>query len=413
MTELRRFNVNVVGDYIPWEPRFRAVRMPNKQEINRLLNQYTSYCPPDKIHRVAYAFKAWSGVQLNNGSIPIGVETIQQCLVFGGEMYSERFREFIMGSHGGCTGNCSYCSAEPCWMYDSKGGRYSRLIRFSVAMKLLEVADDIPWYCFSEGLVYSLLSTDVSGVDGGVTLPYPCIALEFPLGLIQIEVDGAKHSLRSAMVTLDNPVTELGKRFPSVLFVLSYHPDDGGIPQEEMTVTYYLDIGDDLTKLECFIDKVAETMVENKLRRSWDKSGWVGGYKVGGAELSRVTSSLLWNSILYLGSRDVDVRRKPKKKVKRRRGGGGVPVCQERDWLQGEEYEVGSTIHVDPLIKRAAIYGEESEGVSTADAHAVCGHFKMQPCGAGRQDRRRIWVSPYVRCRENSEHIVGHTYKLA
>lgn len=74
-------------------------------------------------------------------------------------------------------------------------------------------------------------------------------------------------------------------------------------------------------------------------------------------------------------------------------------------------FEVGRTIKLDPQLVRAARGGSREVALRLKHRHIVRGHYRNQAHGAGRADRRRIWIAPHWKGPEDGAELV-HTYKL-
>jgi hypothetical protein len=92
----------------------------------------------------------------------------------------------------------------------------------------------------------------------------------------------------------------------------------------------------------------------------------------------------------------------------------GAPVwtAASKTTGKGRRWEVGREVRIGPEVRRAAT---EVAAGRTAKApavrHIVRGHFRNQACGAGRLERRRLYVAPHWRC-PDSDATTSRTYKV-
>jgi hypothetical protein len=404
---LKRSSVRSVRhEDLLWEAKYRRVKTPKAYIVDGLVSKFYNPITPDAHKEYIYAC-LWPCAHNNSGYIPVGVKSILQLILYAQEMLSPPVRERLFGGKTPWENSRGICINE----FD--GVTLQILIRYSAMFRLLEVADTPPWYSFSEGLVYSLMATDLCPPPCDTNLPYPAVIVEYPSGLFAADTPKGLAHMRCAIIMKESCMRCTPELSEGLIAICLFVPESGNILDCPCPIfTYNMELGGE--EFEDNLDQNAHMTAESGIVFCPSR-GIIGDYEVSSEELCRVLYEVLWSSVLYLGSQQADIQRVPDapRPRKRKRKRGGVPTAPERDWLRGEEFLVGSTIHVNPLIKRAAIYGEGQGGSSTAPAHAVCGHFKMQPCGTGGRERKRIWVSPYVRNQDNSEYVIGHTYKLA
>ena len=73
-------------------------------------------------------------------------------------------------------------------------------------------------------------------------------------------------------------------------------------------------------------------------------------------------------------------------------------------------WDVGRAIKLGPGLVRAARGGAREIAFRIQYRHVVRGHYRDQPVGPGRVNRRRIWIAPFWRGPEDGAAVV-HTYK--
>ena len=77
-----------------------------------------------------------------------------------------------------------------------------------------------------------------------------------------------------------------------------------------------------------------------------------------------------------------------------------------RYWL------LGKTVNIGNAVTAAIDSCDSSERAKLLQQHVVRGHFKQQPCGQNRTERKTVWVEPYWRG-PDSETAWTHVYQAA
>lgn len=96
---------------------------------------------------------------------------------------------------------------------------------------------------------------------------------------------------------------------------------------------------------------------------------------------------------------------------KRRRGVPAAPV--ERVNKKRPIFDVGRCIKLDGRLREHLRTADASDAKwKLAHRHVVRGHWKGQPCGPGRTQRKRIWVEPFWRGPENAAVALARTYEV-
>lgn len=70
------------------------------------------------------------------------------------------------------------------------------------------------------------------------------------------------------------------------------------------------------------------------------------------------------------------------------------------------QYELGGTVQVDLRAQLKQYLSERGSGISPSVQFLVRGHWRNQVCGAGRADRRYIWIEPYWKGPEESRVLL-------
>lgn len=81
------------------------------------------------------------------------------------------------------------------------------------------------------------------------------------------------------------------------------------------------------------------------------------------------------------------------------------------DSQEPTRWEAGRTVRISPALVRAARSGDHEVALRLKYRHIVRGHYRDQPHGPKRVERRRIWIAPFWRGPEDGAELV-HTYKL-
>lgn len=72
-------------------------------------------------------------------------------------------------------------------------------------------------------------------------------------------------------------------------------------------------------------------------------------------------------------------------------------------------WEIAREVRIDPRLIQAARAGSREIAFRLKHRHIVRGHYRNQPHGQGRQDRKRIWIAPFWKGPEDGAQIV-HVY---
>lgn len=130
--------------------------------------------------------------------------------------------------------------------------------------------------------------------------------------------------------------------------------------------------------------------------------------KIRGAPLddiedSRLAFSLLMNGILYLTSPDPDIANRIAPSAPLIARLRGIKSSKKRAKLEREIASLSSLDYIAVgenirLPAKTIMPGDGTHGGwHLHNRHIVRGHWKMQPCGEGLEERRHIWIRPYIR----------------
>lgn len=118
----------------------------------------------------------------------------------------------------------------------------------------------------------------------------------------------------------------------------------------------------------------------------------------------RTIQRIVFGLLAYVSAVDGAVtRREPERRKPKR-------APESRPSLTVTQWEVGRTVRLDPQLVRTARGGSREIALSVKHRFTVRGHYRNQACGAGRADRKRIWVAPFWKGPAEGARIV-HTYK--
>lgn len=84
----------------------------------------------------------------------------------------------------------------------------------------------------------------------------------------------------------------------------------------------------------------------------------------------------------------------------------GAPTTEKRPTT----WAVGRTIRIAPELVRVARAGTREVALRLKNRWIVRGHYRDQPHGPGRAERRRIWIEPFWKGPEDGAALV-HTYR--
>jgi hypothetical protein len=126
-------------------------------------------------------------------------------------------------------------------------------------------------------------------------------------------------------------------------------------------------------------------------------------------ELTEVLMNITCGLVMHLAEENQHEPRPFNRSLHETRARRGAANFDPTTWA------VGSTIHVDKDTAEAAVArgkGAESAEWAKYASHMVMGHWKNQPHGPGRSERKRIHVSAYLRGNPSTDPR-EHTYELS
>lgn len=244
----------------------------------------------------------------------------------------------------------------------------------------------LPRFRLTHGLTTKLMLTDADGIESSdLKLPFPTYLIELPIPNCPLVFDDDEQTKNGSDVgfvvvsryvaSVDEMVVDRGhlQRALSDLW------------QRSRSTTF------DKPQLRMFVVGARQGMVIDDCKPLWgafdDRPD---------ARLPSVTSRdrrcveaawrLAVNLPLYLHH------------VPSSRGSGGKVVNLDHG-VTSLFYEIGQDIKIDPHLREAArafcVSGSRPEGWTLAKRFIVRGHWKQQPCGSGRSERRMTFIEPY------------------
>lgn len=116
---------------------------------------------------------------------------------------------------------------------------------------------------------------------------------------------------------------------------------------------------------------------------------------------ARTIRRIVFCALAYVGAVSLSLERRD---VGRRRPG----PARER---APRVWDVGRTIRLDPHLARAARGGAREVAFRLQCRHIVRGHYRNQPHGPRRSERKRIWIAPFWQGPADGAALV-HTYQI-
>lgn len=278
----------------------------------------------------------------------------------------------------------------------------------------------------SRGLVHRLLLTDTKKVLGSqVRFPFPAFNVFLPPGMMYLHHDDSgEHEVTHMTLAEDVITTEfvmevIGARLfaaaqkaglllprPARTLLITLHGKEGSrspSPVDVCNAMFTVTLPDD--------DEVQVIKQPGTMR--------IYGSILDDSGSSALISGLAVNLLLYITStQDLHLENaaaieKLARQVKRAKK--GKPSRGDIRRLERARahtiYDTGTAISIDPALETAL-----REGVSPRDRWSltyktlVRGHWRNQACGAGRRDRKTIWIAPHTRGPDFADKVATHTY---
>ncbi len=250
------------------------------------------------------------------------------------------------------------------------------------------VEQGCPVFSLTEGLAAKLLLTDPSGIDGGdIRLPFPAFLVEVPDGYFRGVFGGVEKDL--PFLALHDVVrSDVTKRsigsWDTLRDIQEAAIKKGGIDWEIFLLA---------RKKPFMLTGAAEAPPSSGSVAKWldytEKQSVYSDMKVEDKDNKTLSAArlLVANLVLYLGSLPKlppphRVKSNPRKGVV-----GGV-----------SRYELGGDIKLSAELRAAAKdrgAAHMRTGWKLRSRYVVRGHWRSQPCGPGRAERKRIWIAPH------------------
>lgn len=119
-------------------------------------------------------------------------------------------------------------------------------------------------------------------------------------------------------------------------------------------------------------------------------------------EAARTARQIAFCALAYIGSVSGSLERR---EVTRRKARSSDDAKRPTTW------DVGRTIKISPELVRLARSGSREVAFRIKHRHIVRGHYRDQPIGHKRSERKRIWIAPFWKGPEEGAKLV-HTYRL-
>ena len=239
-----------------------------------------------------------------------------------------------------------------------------------------------PVFELSPDIVQALRDTDVPDAPSeDLRLPFQGINVDFPAGTL-----GGRVNSVSRFMILHAP----GDRFRVV-----YH-------QDNYTTYFNLRPKEGKTIYECVDDAVANqwsSMEDRETLRAFQEQNKNIPEKYWETDMFR----LALNTVLYITSPDADLVQDKTREHALHAKLQGLKGSRKRDVLldklarakQTKRYIVGAKFRLSQEYQ--ADLTDTGRKWVLDHRVRVMGHFKMQPCGVGLTERKRIWIAPYMK----------------
>jgi hypothetical protein len=289
-----------------------------------------------------------------------------------------------------------------------------------MAHRLAHVADQPNWFRLSEGLAERLMTTELRGLTPtDIRLPFHTLAIEVPQGLLELsDPETGFHCVRCILVAdCDGSMSQHPRALKGrhlMLFVQCEANEHSPTSFETLDLHFTLSLKDSNQTLhEQDIERAAQ------YGATIERKGRLFGRETDPLEARQLIVQLVLNVLLYLSSDRADVCHCHANEIARLTKGRDRKklraVLRERiGRLERERvFIVGSSVRIDPAL-REHLSRSPGSGSSLAYRTVVRGHWKHQPFGEARAERRLIWIQPYVRGGDDlPQKLIGHTYKVA
>jgi hypothetical protein len=298
------------------------------------------------------------------------------------------------------------------------------------ALKTLSHSDTPNWFRISEGLAHQLMVTELHEVQAkDVQVPYPGFYVELPPGLLWwLHQKTGWHEVRVISVAEGCPDKDsmhgysedkhwvLGRR---LLIVVFCEPNEKSIDPSDDNVAYFalpLNV-DNATVDELMIRDRAWAEENEKWKRDQNKiMVRFGGREMPLVEGRDLLRSFVINVLLYLGSEGAEVQHTHATKIAKLRKGKHAKRKKTKESIKRLQedriFDVGTTIGVDPEIKKYIHSGRRGPKFELKHRTLVRGHWRNQAHGKAFSLRKRVWIKPYVKKKDLPERVIGHNYEV-
>ena len=372
--------------------RCRKVPLPPKGVGKGLWRRYRKKHRQGKGQQEYFALSMLRIVRLGHGIIPLGVESAAQLIdPLANPLSAALEQELLDAKRELGLGLDSVELAE----------KWARRLLYQsyVAYKALTESDTPMWVTPTEDLALLLANTDAKGVFGrDVQFPSASINVIVPPGLFTSEFIGGTTV---SCISICASAAPYGR----MVDTLSYLSETGAIETDlspmPQIMTYGL--GDDE---EISLSRLKESM-SAKLSSDASDGGSFGvlGRSVDLSEFTAMLFNFCANLLLYITSQsDVTKQRKSLGTIKDK----GKGKKRKRPLSEVEEWVVGTEVKLDTSSRESFRKGASS---TISYSFIVRGHWRNQAHGPNRELRKRIWIKPFVKGKDLSRRIMGHTYK--
>ena len=283
----------------------------------------------------------------------------------------------------------------------------------------LQVSREPIWFIPSEDLAYKLLSTEIRGfgVGEGVEPPFDSFYIELPEGLLDaVDPRTGVHPIRTLLVSVgeksmfdvvNRTVVRTGLR-ELVIIAHGTVNESSTNPSDDCVQSYFVTMHD-------IWDEV-KAGIRSKGAPKGRTSGRIVGRDAGLQEMEEVIARFVYNFMIYVGSAGAEVSRLHEDEIRRleakKKGGRTLPKKQEdklKRLRRNRTYIVGGRARVSREFKEALRATGKARKLTTKTL--VRGHWKRQACGKGLQERKTIWIKPYVRGKGLAERVKEYHVK--
>lgn len=297
-----------------------------------------------------------------------------------------------------------------------------------LTLKTLQKSDTPCWFQVSEGLAWNLATTDLKGVyPEDVRMPHEGFYIELPEGMLTLtnNITG-EHTVRALGLAegcpAHNPRVEVptdvahgyGRR---LLLVAFCEPNEESLDPTDDNVMYLsLPLFDDSREVDAMLAQDAAAIeATGGDWRDEKMGGSFAGVRRSNKELRGIFQRLALNVLLYMNSEEAEVEHAHAQKIRRlkqEKKGAKKYKAQIAKLKAEPTFLVGTSVKLDPRVKRAAAEETGRKGRTVRVKSLVRGHWRNQAHGPGRTLRRKMWIRPHVRGEKAVGRVLGHNYEM-